>query len=337
MLVPEEMDESYDDYLALQREQGFDLSKYAGKRVKRYTYEVLNYPTGETGVQVNLVIYNNVVIGGEVLSPHLDGFLHGLSLPGQKAPSVASATDSGFPVLPVIICIVAMGAIVAVLVLKKKKPAVEAVHVPPAQTEPSKPATPPERPQTAPAAKETPPASGPKFCPNCGKPLTPGAKFCPDCGAAQAAAPKMNSAPARPAAPTVTLNSRTLLIVAGAVILVLLAVLIFRSGQSKAPASDPAQTSQAEQDPASALVGTWTNKDGVGLKFTKDGKLKLTGNGVSWGVDGDTFTYEADGNGNLTLTTSAAGIIVDVDTPYAIIGNTLYIELGGEALELTKK
>lgn len=169
------------------------------------------------------------------------------------------------------------------------------------------------------------------YCHNCGKELPDGSKFCPDCGAAQAAAPKMNSAPARPAAPTVTLNSRTLLIVAGAVILVLLAVLIFRPGQSKAPAS------QAEQDPASALVGTWTNKDGVGLKFTKDGKLKLTGNGVSWGVDGDTFTYEADGNGNLTLTTSAAGIIMDVDTPYAIIGNTLYIELGGEALELTKK
>lgn len=26
------------------------------------------------------------------------------------------------------------------------------------------------------------PASGPKFCPECGKPLTPGVKFCPECG-----------------------------------------------------------------------------------------------------------------------------------------------------------
>ena len=80
-LIPEEMDDSYDEYLALQRQQGFDLTRYAGKRVKRYTYEVTNYPTGETGVQANLLIYKNTVIGGEVLSPQLDGFLHGLTMP----------------------------------------------------------------------------------------------------------------------------------------------------------------------------------------------------------------------------------------------------------------
>ena len=50
------MDDSYQEYLALQADQGFDLEKYAGKRVKRYTYEVLNYPTGESGVQVNLLL-----------------------------------------------------------------------------------------------------------------------------------------------------------------------------------------------------------------------------------------------------------------------------------------
>ena len=81
LLIPKEMDESYDEYLALQGEQGFDLTKYAGKRVKRYTYEVTNYPTGEAGVQANLLLYKNTVIGGEVLSPQLDGFLHGLAMP----------------------------------------------------------------------------------------------------------------------------------------------------------------------------------------------------------------------------------------------------------------
>lgn len=81
LLIPEEMDESYDEYLALQSGQGFDLTKYAGKRVKRYTYEITNYPTGEAGVQANLLIYKNTVIGGEVLSPQLDGFLHGLTMP----------------------------------------------------------------------------------------------------------------------------------------------------------------------------------------------------------------------------------------------------------------
>ncbi len=81
LLIPEEMDESYDDYLALQAGQGFDLERYAGKRVKRYTYEITNYPTGETGVQANLMISHNTVIGGEVLSPQMDGFLHGLARP----------------------------------------------------------------------------------------------------------------------------------------------------------------------------------------------------------------------------------------------------------------
>lgn len=81
LFIPEEMDESYDEYLALQTAQGFDLEKYAGKRVKRYTYEVLNHPSGEAGVQANLLLYRNTVVGGEVLSPQPDGFLHGLSMP----------------------------------------------------------------------------------------------------------------------------------------------------------------------------------------------------------------------------------------------------------------
>ena len=81
LLIPEEMDDSYTDYLTLQSQQGFDLTKYAGKRVKRYTYEVLNHPSGESGVQANLLLYKNTVVGGEVLSPELDGFLHGLAMP----------------------------------------------------------------------------------------------------------------------------------------------------------------------------------------------------------------------------------------------------------------
>lgn len=81
LLIPKEMDASYSEYLALQAGQGFDLEKYAGKRVKRYTYEIFNYPTGEAGVQANLLICKNTVVGGEVLSPRLDGFLHGLAMP----------------------------------------------------------------------------------------------------------------------------------------------------------------------------------------------------------------------------------------------------------------
>lgn len=83
LLIPETFDASYEEYLALQAEQGFDLTAYCGKRVKRYTYEITNYPTGESGVQAALLVYKNNVIGGEVLSASPDGFLHGLAMPDQ--------------------------------------------------------------------------------------------------------------------------------------------------------------------------------------------------------------------------------------------------------------
>ena len=50
--------------------------------MKRYTYEVTNYPSGEQGVEAGLLIYKNTVIAGEVLSASLGGFIHGLAMPG---------------------------------------------------------------------------------------------------------------------------------------------------------------------------------------------------------------------------------------------------------------
>lgn len=129
-----------------------------------------------------------------------------------------------------------------------------------------------------------------------------------------------------------TLNVKTLLIAAAVVIVVLLAVLILRPGQSAEQSqSGPAQTAAPTPtpDPAAALVRTWTNKDGVGLRFTSDGTLKLSGFGLSLG--GDTFTYEVTGENTLTSLTAAVGGVLSADivAPYAIRGNTLVIELSG--------
>lgn len=92
LLIPAEMGEEYDDYLALQTQQGFDLAKYAGKYVKRYTYEIQNYPTGEEGVQVSLLIYRHRVIAADVLSPSLNGFIHGLTPP--ESQTAATQNDA---------------------------------------------------------------------------------------------------------------------------------------------------------------------------------------------------------------------------------------------------
>lgn len=81
LILPEEPDETYQQYLDLQASQGFDLGKYAGKRVKRYTYTVLNYPTGQENIQANLLLSQNTVVGGDILCTDLDGFLQGLAMP----------------------------------------------------------------------------------------------------------------------------------------------------------------------------------------------------------------------------------------------------------------
>ena len=97
LLIPEEFDESYTGYLQLQADQGFDLTQYKGRRVKRYTYQLTNYPSQDEPVQIALLIYKNRVVGGQIQSSS-GSFLHGLSLPGPTSaqPSTApSQTASG--------------------------------------------------------------------------------------------------------------------------------------------------------------------------------------------------------------------------------------------------
>ena len=96
LVIPEEMGQEYADYLELQTQQGFQLEKYAGKTVKRYTYEVLNYPTGETGVQASILLYKNTVVAAHVLSPALNGFIHGLQMP-QSEGTGAAVTPTAAP------------------------------------------------------------------------------------------------------------------------------------------------------------------------------------------------------------------------------------------------
>lgn len=79
LVLPEQFGEEYTKYLELQKEMGFDLTDHSGKRVKRYTYEVLNYPGGETGVTAHLLLRRNTVIGGEIVGRD---FLHSLAMPG---------------------------------------------------------------------------------------------------------------------------------------------------------------------------------------------------------------------------------------------------------------
>ena len=93
LLIPEEFDDSYQDYLQLQADQGFDLTQYKGRRVKRYTYQLVNYPAQDEPVQVALLIYRGKVVGGQVQSSS-GSFVHGLTLP-EPAPSAQPSPAQG--------------------------------------------------------------------------------------------------------------------------------------------------------------------------------------------------------------------------------------------------
>ncbi len=90
VLIPSEFDETYEKYNDIQKQQNMDLSLYAGKRVKRWSYAVKNYPgyEGRTDViRLDMLVYEGAVIGGDVCSLELGGFMHGFDPPTENTTS----------------------------------------------------------------------------------------------------------------------------------------------------------------------------------------------------------------------------------------------------------
>lgn len=88
--IPKEFDDVFTNYNAIQKTQGCNLEKYAGKRCKRYTYVVTNYPGQTDNVRANILVYKDKVIGGDVCSLELGGFMHGFVI-SQPETSDAAA------------------------------------------------------------------------------------------------------------------------------------------------------------------------------------------------------------------------------------------------------
>ena len=74
---PSEFDSVYVGYNDIQKAQGLNLSKYKGKEVVRYTYQVTKYEDYEGVVYINLLVYRNKIVGGDVCSADSAGFIHG--------------------------------------------------------------------------------------------------------------------------------------------------------------------------------------------------------------------------------------------------------------------
>lgn len=77
VIIPSEFDKDYETYNNYQKLSGFDLSKFKGDRVKKYTYRVTNYPDHTGEVNANLLVYKGKVIGGDISSAEAEGFVHG--------------------------------------------------------------------------------------------------------------------------------------------------------------------------------------------------------------------------------------------------------------------
>ena len=81
LTLPTKFDEAYQAYLTLQRSQGFDLEKYAGETIKRYTYQVKNYPGLQENIWACLLVCKHQIIGGEIFCNQGDGFTQSLEFP----------------------------------------------------------------------------------------------------------------------------------------------------------------------------------------------------------------------------------------------------------------
>lgn len=81
--IPSEFNSTYEKYNDIQREQGLDLSKYHEKSCTRYTYQILNYTDSSQSVRANLLVLNGKVIGGDISSFDLNGFMHGFFDPNK--------------------------------------------------------------------------------------------------------------------------------------------------------------------------------------------------------------------------------------------------------------
>ena len=77
-VLPEYFDNTISAYNKLQLEQGFDLTEQAGREITVYLFPVTNYPNTSGDVLACLMTCKGKVIGGDIHSSELDGFMHAL-------------------------------------------------------------------------------------------------------------------------------------------------------------------------------------------------------------------------------------------------------------------
>ena len=73
--IPEVFYDVYGNYNTLQRSAGYDLSLYKGCEVTIYAYKISPPKSYSGECSANLIVYNERVIGGDISSAALGGFM----------------------------------------------------------------------------------------------------------------------------------------------------------------------------------------------------------------------------------------------------------------------
>ena len=92
--IPENITEVFDRYNKLQKQQGYDLTAYAGKNVMRYVYKVENFPGSGEPVYATLLVYKNQIIGGDITDTAAGGKVQPLKKPAEKPAKPTEAAPS---------------------------------------------------------------------------------------------------------------------------------------------------------------------------------------------------------------------------------------------------
>ncbi len=97
--IPGETSEAFERYNTLQKSQGYDLSKFAGKNVMRYVYKINNYPGATEPVYATVLVYKSQIIGGDITDTAAKGHIRGFKMPETfgTTPPTASASESTQP------------------------------------------------------------------------------------------------------------------------------------------------------------------------------------------------------------------------------------------------
>lgn len=92
--IPAEADEVFSRYNELQKSQGYDLTRFAGKEITRYVYRIVNYAGTAEPVYAALLIHNGEVIGGDITVTGTPGCMHGFSMPEKATPIAAETVET---------------------------------------------------------------------------------------------------------------------------------------------------------------------------------------------------------------------------------------------------